>query len=98
MYELLKYKPIAKFYYRGHHSHPVRRTVFLISTDKDSLTGYELRAGETVNELESAPVKTYLKENIPKWGDYWRLRRYNKDYEASTLNRCSVANLQKTGV
>jgi hypothetical protein len=97
-YGILKSQPLARFFYRGQsHSHPVRRSVLIISTDKNHITGYEIREGETIREVSEAPVKTFRKDRIPKWGDYWRLRRYGKDAETSTLKRCSLRNLEKRG-
>ncbi len=98
MYDLLNNYGVARFYYKGNsHSHPVRRTVRLIKTTKDYLTGYEIREGETVRELEESPIKTYRRSRIPKWGDYWRLRRYGNDPAESTLVRCSTRHLAKHG-
>lgn len=98
VYDILKSRPVARFFYRGQsHSHPVRRTVMVISTDCERITGYEIREGETVRELENAPVKSYRKDRIPCYGDYWRLRRYNKPGEKSTLRRCTVKNLERKG-
>lgn len=98
-YEIVKDKPLARFFYRGtSHSHPVRRSVLIISTNKNHITGYEVREGEIVRDLENAPVKTFRKDRIPNYGDYWRLRRYNRPAEQSTLRRCSLKNLEKFGV
>jgi hypothetical protein len=30
--------PVAKFYYQGNHTHPVRRTVLIIEDTKESIT------------------------------------------------------------
>jgi hypothetical protein len=98
LYGIVKTNPVARFFYRGQsHSHPVRRTVMIISTDKEHITGYEIREGETVRVVNEAPVKTFRKDRIPNWGDYWRLRRYGKPAEVSTLKRCSLRNLEKRG-
>jgi hypothetical protein len=96
VYGILKTQPVARFFYRGtKHSHPVRRTVLVISTNKDLITGYELREGADLRDITEAPVKSYRKDRIPDWDSYWRLRRYNK--EGSTLKRCSLRNLEKHG-
>jgi len=86
-YDVIGTKPVAKFFYQGNHSHPVRRTVLLISEDKDRLTGYEIRAGKHLSSVRKAKVKTYLKERIAKIGDYSRircLRRYADKKDSDT--------------
>jgi hypothetical protein len=62
--ELVRNLPVAKFYYKGTHSHPVRRTVLIFELDRNYITGYELREGNTVNDVDTAPIKTYLRSKI----------------------------------
>jgi hypothetical protein len=96
VYDIVKNQPIARFFYKGQsHSHPVRRTVMIIKTSQLNITGYELREGENVRSKEDAPIKSYRKDRIPKWGDYWRLRRYGKPADLTTLKRCSLKSLEK---
>lgn len=98
VYDIRKRDPVARFFYRGEsHSHPVRRTVLVISTTRDLITGYEIRSGAEVREQDDAPVKSYRRDRIPAYGDYWRLRRYNEDAATTTLRRCSMANLRRKG-
>lgn len=99
-YDIMKTMPVATFFYRGGaHSHPVRRTVLLISTNKNSITGYELRDGLKTRDFgEKTPIKSYRKDRIPNWGDYWRLRRYGKEPSKSTLVRHTLNYLIRNGV
>jgi hypothetical protein len=85
-HDVLKKQPVARFFYKGNnHSHPVRRTVLIIKTSKKIITGYELREGDVVHSLDEAPIKSYRRDRIPNWGDYWRLRRYNKNFNQTTV-------------
>lgn len=96
-------KPVARFYYQGSHTHPVRRTILVIEETSDKLVGYELREGTTVRDIPEAlkVVKSYRKDRIPKWGDYSRLRMTSKtvlkDPEASTLERSSIISIFREG-
>lgn len=44
-YDVVSNLPVARFWYKGNHSHPVRRTVLITQQDSESITGYELREG-----------------------------------------------------
>lgn len=56
--------PVATFYYQGSHSHPVLREVLIVENNKKQLTGYELREGNNVRNIDDAPVKTFLRSKI----------------------------------
>lgn len=92
-YDLVTKKPVARFYYKGHHTHPVRRTVLVIEDRENMIVGYELREGDVVRSATEAldHVKSYRKDRIAKWGDYKRLRMssktFMKDPESTTLER-----------
>ena len=58
-YPVVRNQPVARFYYQGNHSHPVRRTVLVTETTSNLIKGYELREGATVRELAKAPIKSY---------------------------------------
>ena len=98
VYELVSNRPVAKFFYRGTHSHPVRRTVLIIEDTPTKIVGYEFRCGNEVRSVSQAlnenAVKTYRKDRIAKWGDYVRLRQtsktFLKDPEKSTLERMPI--------
>lgn len=103
VYDLVSKKPVARFYYQGAHSHPVRRTVLIIEETEDRITGYEFRVGNMVRTREEAleSIKTYLKDRIPKWGDYGRLRQsyktFMKDPERTTLERSGIMTMFSEG-
>ena len=103
VYEIANRKPVARFYYQGTHSHPVRRTVVIIEETPTALTGYEFRCGNetrTVNEALSE-VKTYRKDRIAKWGDYSRLQQssktFMKDPNRTTLERFPIVSMFNDG-
>ncbi len=101
-YDVLKKMPVAKFYYQGtHHTHPVRRTVVMIEDRPNLIIGYELRDGNVVRHLDSAPVKSFRKDRIAKYGDYSRLRMkqttFNKKCNESTLQRLELIDLISSG-
>ena len=66
MYEIVRNTPVARFWYKGNHSHPVRRTVLVIEQTKEYIRGYELREGKNVRVASRAPVKTYRRDAIAK--------------------------------
>lgn len=80
IYGIVPIKPVARFYYQGSHSHPVRRTILIIEDNEDTLVGYELREGRIIRDpLEALKcIKTYKKSRIARWGDYSRLRMTSK--------------------
>lgn len=96
-------KPVARFYYQGSHTHPVRRTVLIIEERADMIIGYELREGSTVRTIKEAMkvVKSYRKDRIPNWGDYSRLRMTSKTIlknpQETTLERSPSCPSSETG-
>jgi hypothetical protein len=67
-HKFLNTRPVARFYYKGNHSHPVRRTVILIDVSDQLVTGYELREGMTVRDFRDAPIKSFRKDRIATMG------------------------------
>ena len=64
-YSLVRNMPVARFFYQGKHTHPVRRTVLIVENNGKTFTGYELREGTTVRTtLDKAPVKSFRKDRI----------------------------------
>lgn len=102
-YDLVTKKPVARFYYQGKHSHPVRRTVLVIEDREDMIVGYEIRVGNTVRTVAEAldSVKSYRKDRIAKWGDYSRLRMssktFMKDPNETTLERLPIMTMFTDG-
>jgi len=96
--EIVSQKPVARFYYKGGHSHPVRRTI-LIKEDR----GDELREGNVVRSMTEAmdKVKFYFKDEIAKWGDYKNLmmtsKTCTKNPKSTTLERSSIIALFRDG-
>jgi hypothetical protein len=94
---VLKKDCVAKFYYKGNHSHPVRREVLVVNDSLNFLVGYELREGKEVRLSSKAPLKSYSKKKIAKYGSYSRLRaskatrRMPKNL--STLKFCSLESI-----
>jgi len=98
-YDIVRTKPAAKFYYQGKHSHPVRRTVLVIEDLPEALVGYEIREGNVTRNARKAPVKTYRKDCIARYGDYSRLPNpENKRATQTTLRRTGLFSLLKEGV
>jgi len=102
-YDLVTKKPVARFYYQGKHSHPVRRTVLVIEDREDMIVGYEIRVGSTVRTVTEAldSVKSYRKDRIAKWGDYSRLRMSSKTFmknpNETTLERLPIMTMFTDG-
>lgn len=104
VYEIANKKPVARFYYKGTHTHPVRRTVVLIEETETTITGYELRCGKDTRTINDAlsEIKTYRKDRIAKWGDYSRLRQSSKtsmkNPNRTTLERFPIVSMFNDGV
>jgi hypothetical protein len=102
-YELVKKHPVAKFFYKGNHSHPVRRIVLLTETTGTYIRGYELREGLKARTFKGAPIKTYTKNKIARLKEVdprRRIRRLadGKGLNKSTLTRAPLVLLVKEGV
>ena len=101
MYDLVRNLPVAKFYYQGSHSHPVRRTVLVVENGRNTLKGYELREGAETRSFAMAPIKAFSKNRIAKIGQCGRRLRTRtpaKMHKKSTFERLSLLDLVKTGV
>ena len=102
-YDLVPRNTVARFYYQGSHSHPIRRTVLVIEETDTHITGYEVREGGNVRNIHEArkTVRSYRKDRIAKWGDYSRLRMSAKNFmndpEESTLVRESITTMFTEG-
>lgn len=91
--KVLRKKPIAKFFYQGNHSHPIRRTVILDKNTTDYIAGYEIRSGNDVFTLQEAPYKQYSKAKIARAGDYCRIRR-TKKYQNVSADTTTLERLE----
>lgn len=92
----VRHVPLAKFFYQGSHTHPVRRTVLVIESTSRLITGYELREGNNVRPLSEAPIKSYRRQRIAK--DRQVNHRRHSGSEVSTLKRADLLEVLKSGV
>ena len=103
IYDLVTKKPVARFYYKGTHTHPVRRTVLVIEDRDNMIIGYEIREGGVVRDIGEATktIKSYRKDRIAKWGDYSRLRMSSKTFmknpDSTTLEREPIMSMFTEG-
>lgn len=97
-YELLKKNPVAKFYYKGNHTHPVRRTVLLIESNRKWIRGYELREGMEQRNIKNAPIKTYRRNRIAKYTQLDNRSPKRMCGNKSTLVRTNYVDLILYGV
>lgn len=99
MYKLTKNVPVAKFWYKGNHTHPVRRTVLVIESDRNIITGYELREGSDVRKLAKAPIKSYKRSRIAR-GNSLRVDSTQRKTlrQKSTLVRKRILDLIENGI
>lgn len=98
-YQPVRNLPVARFYYKGNHSHPVRRTVLIVEADDKTIKGYELRCGSTTRSLENAPVRSFSKDKIATFGSL-RLDNKNRKNKSTktTLTRVAMVDLETAGV
>lgn len=97
-YNLVDNVPVARFWYKGNHTHPVRRTVLVTESTRDYIKGYELRDGNIVRVASKAPVKTYSRTKIAKGVNLRSSRRQSTALNKSTLVRRPLIDLIESGV
>lgn len=100
--ELVRNLPVARFHYKGRSHHaPVRRVVLVTTSDKNRITGYEMREGKIVRSIEDAPIKTYLKRRVATRGqcrtDSAMRNVGEKRLSETTLVRLSLVELTESG-
>jgi len=93
-YPLVRNMQIARFFYQGTHTHPVRRTVVLIESKPKYFRGYEVREGAKTYPVKDAPIKTYTKRKISKVGDLDKRRTVYR--RAAECSQKKEQNLDKT--
>jgi hypothetical protein len=100
-YEIVRNLPVARFYYAGSHSHPIRRTVLVIENHRTYFKGYELREGNIVRTATTkAPVKTYSKKSIALIGQCGRRLRKRVPvawHKQTTFERQGLLDLVQQG-
>lgn len=100
-YPVSRNLPVWKFYYQGHHSHPVRRTILVHRVTQDKVYGYELREGTVTRSFKDAPMKSFKKSRIAKIRQCGRRLRRRTDpdfHDNTTLQKFSLLDFVKTGV
>ena len=98
-YNLKSKLPVARFFYKGTHTHPVRRTVLVIDQNESSITGYELREGNETRPGNKAPVKTYCRSKIAKTSSLRLDNPLRREKTAkSTLIRRPLMDLIESGI
>ncbi len=90
--------PVARFYYQGSHSHPVRRTIIVIESRRKYIRGYELREGKEIRSLKSAPIKTYRRSEIAMYSDLGARKHRQPGPPVTTLTRAPLTDLSETGI
>lgn len=96
-YKPVKNLPVAKFYYKGNHSHPIRRTVVITESRARYFRGYEVREGSVVRDLKDAPIKSYNKKKIATQKELGRCKHRNPGPEVTTLTRACLFELLTAG-
>lgn len=101
-YKLVNTYPVAKFYYKGSHSHPVRRTVLVTESNELLIIGYEVRAGSEVYSPAKAKIKSYSRAKIAKIKQLRASMKRDrviqeKGPESSTLERMKLSDFLFTG-
>ena len=98
-YNIVPNLPVARFWYKGNHSHPVRRTILVTNQDEESITGYELREGDKVRPAKYAPIKTFKRSKIARTNNLRSDNPLRKKNEAkSTLIRRPLLDLIESGI
>ena len=97
-YNLVENYPVARFWYKGTHTHPVRRTVLVTESTKTHLSGYELRDGNIVRQAINAPVKTYIRKKIAKGRNLRARQKSVINLSKTTLVRKSLMSLIESGI
>jgi hypothetical protein len=101
-YKLVNNYPVAKFYYKGNHSHPVRRTVLVTESNDWLIIGYEVRAGSEVYSPAKAKIKSYSRAKIAKIKQLRASMKRDrviaeKGPNSSTLERIKLSDFLFTG-
>lgn len=95
-YEPVRHLPVAKFFYKGTHTHPIRRTILVIESTSRWIRGYELREGNITREFKDAPIKTYSRVRIAKNRQVNHRRKVGS--QTSTLKRLKLLEVIRQGV
>ncbi len=97
-YDLVDNVPVARFWYKGNHTHPVRRTILVTESTKTHISGYELRDGNVVRTVAKAPIKTYNRAKIAKGVNLRTKSKTSAKLNKTTLVRRPLMDLIEVGV
>lgn len=99
-YEVARNMPVARFYYQGTHTHPVRRTVLVIRSTRTLIVGYELREGSERRPFSQAPIKSYRRNKIAGASPYQRRLHPSsrRNRPGATLERAPLIDVVVKGV
>jgi hypothetical protein len=89
---------VARFYYQGSHSHPVRRTILVTESKRRYIRGYELRDGKLIRDISNAPVKTYRRDEIALYSDLGARKHRKPGPAMTTLTRAPLSDLITAGI
>ena len=98
VYDVVRHLPVARLYYQGTHSHPVRRTVLVIRSNKRYIQGYELRCGSEVRSLRTAPVRTYSRAKIATLDKLGARKHREPGPAVTSLRRQPILELLTDGI
>lgn len=96
-YEVVRNQPVARFYYQGSHSHPVRRTIVVTRSHRRYIEGYELREGSITRDISEAPIKKYRRDRIATADKLGARKHREPGKRVTTLVREPLFNLLRTG-
>jgi len=98
-YNIKSKLPVARFFYKGTHTHPVRRTVLVVQQNENTITGYELREGNETRPGNKAPIKTYCRNKIAKTSSLRLDNPLRREKNGkSTLIRRPLMDLIESGI
>jgi hypothetical protein len=96
-YKIVESYPVARFYYKGKHSHPIRRTVLIVEQSRHRITGYEVREGSVVRDVSSAPIKSYSRTAIARYNKLGANKHRQPGPELTSLKRSPLHDFLFTG-
>lgn len=97
MYNIVRNRPVAQFYYKGTKKAPVRRTVLITEQDKETIKGYEVREGSQVRDVEDAPIKTFRLDKVATTSQLRSDNPLRNKKDQSTYTRMSLTEAETVG-
>lgn len=90
VYEIVKNRPYADFWYKGYHSHHVHRGVLVIEETDTQITGYEVLCGTEKRSLSEAPIRSYSKRSIARRKNLRADNPRRRDVSVRRLNETTL--------